>query len=318
MKTIPAILFCILSMNLCHGQKRYIDLIEPGYTTRWDIEQAIGKGDYLKGEIMMPSQEQDFGMTGVFHSNGLDYHYTGITFVCDQDSELISAVRFQKPFKGAFRKNDTLVLGVTKLGEAFPDIDTFQMNTTGASNYWEFNYGQYAFYLLKPEKDRHKAHYSLTTPFKEMLAYYKDKPITYAVVRFDLPQHYDSLISNDLWYKKPMYAPMGERHENCYKMGWPTNISCFLIPFYGLLGGSKSEHIKEGRWKEYYPSHRLRYEGEYNDGKEVGVFKHYDENGKIIRTENHQSFSWKWGWIITSLVAILISLGCIIYRRTLR
>jgi antitoxin component YwqK of YwqJK toxin-antitoxin module len=34
---------------------------------------------------------------------------------------------------------------------------------------------------------------------------------------------------------------------------------------------------RHGKWKGYYESKRLRYEGEFRNGKEIGTFKYYDD-----------------------------------------
>jgi len=45
---------------------------------------------------------------------------------------------------------------------------------------------------------------------------------------------------------------------------------------------------RTGVWKKYYPNKRIRYTGQFKDGKEVGVFKFYDitttKNPVIIKT----------------------------------
>ncbi|WP_296637350.1 toxin-antitoxin system YwqK family antitoxin [Polaribacter sp.] len=33
---------------------------------------------------------------------------------------------------------------------------------------------------------------------------------------------------------------------------------------------------RTGVWKKYYPNKRIRYKGQFKDGKEIGVFKYYD------------------------------------------
>lgn len=45
---------------------------------------------------------------------------------------------------------------------------------------------------------------------------------------------------------------------------------------------------RTGVWKKFYKNQKIRYEGEFKNGKEIGVFKFYDENGSqfpsIIKT----------------------------------
>jgi antitoxin component YwqK of YwqJK toxin-antitoxin module len=43
---------------------------------------------------------------------------------------------------------------------------------------------------------------------------------------------------------------------------------------------------RHGEWKSYYENSKLREEGNYENGLEKGIFKYYDENEKINRTEH--------------------------------
>ena len=62
-------------------------------------------------------------------------------------------------------------------------------------------------------------------------------------------------------------------------------LSCFLFSDY--VNGQKINKFdknkkRTGVWKKYYPNKRIRYEGKFKNGKEVGVFKFYD-----ITTSKH-------------------------------
>lgn len=50
---------------------------------------------------------------------------------------------------------------------------------------------------------------------------------------------------------------------------------------------------RTGLWKKYYPNKKIRYQGQFKDGKEVGVFKFYDitdsTNPTTIRTYSKTS-----------------------------
>ena len=39
--------------------------------------------------------------------------------------------------------------------------------------------------------------------------------------------------------------------------------------------------LRQGQWEAHYANGQLRYEGQFVDGKEIGVFKHYYENGNL-------------------------------------
>ena len=294
----PSLLF-IFFIPFGSGQmifnKSFINKIDWGYTTRWDIEQLLGKGEYLEKKITGPNQEAH-PSPGLVRSNGLQYANSGITFTCADDGELVNGLEFRKSFKGLFGTVNEIEVGKTKLGDAFPSIDTFNnFTTTTASSYWSFRFNGFSFYLLKPVEDQYKEGYFNVPPFKNKLAYYKSQPIsiiTYDCNDYDkfMIQHTDK--DDGLDYIKLIYAPKNESHLNAYSMGWPKNIPWILIPLYASTGGGKSEVIRQGYWKEYSPRHVLIYEGAYKNGKKTGKFIYYDENGKIARVEKFHTNFW--------------------------
>lgn len=61
------------------------------------------------------------------------------------------------------------------------------------------------------------------------------------------------------------------------------SVSVFLIVFFtaDFAFGQKINQFDEnnqrtGIWKKYYPNQKIRYEGAFKNGKEIGVFKFYD------------------------------------------
>ena len=158
MKTLKIIILFILTINFSYGQlsidKNLLDKIEFGYTTRWDIEQLLGKGKYLTNKIINPDNEEDINKPGYQSSNGLEYSKLGLLFVCANDGELITEVRFIKPYKGILDFSDTIEVGKTKLFKIFPQINNFKVSTSITSNYWSFPNGKYMYYIRKSEKDK--------------------------------------------------------------------------------------------------------------------------------------------------------------------
>ncbi len=158
MKTLKTITLLFLTINLAYGQvsidRNFPDKIEFGYTTRWDIEQLLGKGKYLTNEITNPDNEQDLGKQGYGSSNGLAYLRSGLYFVCSDDGELITEIHFEKPYRGTLNFNDTIEVGKTKLGYVFPEINSFKVSTSSAGNYWSFANDKYIFYVRKSEEDK--------------------------------------------------------------------------------------------------------------------------------------------------------------------
>lgn len=290
MKTLKILVLFILTTNLSFGQvsinQVFIDKIEYGYTTRWDIEKLLGKGVYLTNKIIEPNNEQDLGKQGYGSSNGLAYLKAGLIFVCSEDGELISGIRFQKQYKGLLDFNNSIEVGKTKLGKLFPELKSLKVSTTEASNYWLFTKGKYIFYIKKSKEDKKDYYFSSyqKNSFKDNLDYYNNQPISIATINIENKNNYFEgyeIIKKDLHYIKPMYKPKNENHLNCFRYGWPDNLPSLLIPFYAMTGGSKSKKIKEGYWKEYSPRHTILYEGTFKNNKKIGLFKYYDINGKL-------------------------------------
>lgn len=78
-------------------------------------------------------------------------------------------------------------------------------------------------------------------------------------------------------------------------------INCQMYDEGVLLGeGILNERgLKEGPWKEYYPTGELRAEGEYWEGLRIGVWKFYHRNGQLEQKGKYLKFEkptgqWKW------------------------
>ncbi len=50
---------------------------------------------------------------------------------------------------------------------------------------------------------------------------------------------------------------------------------------------------RTGVWKKYYPNKRIRYQGQFKDGKEIGIFKFYDitTSGFPVITKKYSEFN---------------------------
>lgn len=58
-----------------------------------------------------------------------------------------------------------------------------------------------------------------------------------------------------------------------------------VLIFSGLLTAQNltdENGLKQGVWSKDYPWGSPRYEGAFKDGKETGLFKFYDQNGKVV------------------------------------
>lgn len=319
MTRLPIILTIIFFSNFSFGQteikRDIIDKIEIGYTTRWDIRQLFGKGELIDSKFLNPDNEQDQGKQGWFHANGLGYKDKGIAFVCADDGELISSIYLTPPFVLILNAQQIIDIGKTPLGVAFPGIDTMKVNTTGSSNYWSFSIDNFIFFVAKPIEHRNKGHYSQVPSFKDNIEYYKSQPIsvvTYDLYDYELFKQEFEESENKLYCSRPLYAPKDVTHSNCFDMGWPDKIPTLMRPFYALTGGQKSERIKQGYWKEYGSNHKLIYEGKFKDNKEVGLFKYYDIEGNLERTQTFSESKLNWIYIFA------LGLGASILLVTIR
>lgn len=57
----------------------------------------------------------------------------------------------------------------------------------------------------------------------------------------------------------------------------------FLIQIHSqeLVNQYNEKGEREGVWKKYYPNKRIRYQGQFKDGKEIGTFKFYSINTSV-------------------------------------
>lgn len=317
------ILTIVLGLFIINNSFGQIDIdrdilvkIKIGYSTRWDIEQLFGKGELIDNHFLNPDNEQDKEKAGWVHSNGIQYKDKGIAFVCAYDGEIISSIYLTSPFNFLLNLKDTILLGETILGNAFESIDTLNVTTTGASNYWSFTIDKYRLFVAKPIDHRNKEHYSQVPNFKDNIEYYKNQPI--AIVTLDLydyeqfKQEFQES-ENKSYCSRPLYAPNSEKHKNCFDMGYSDKIPTLMRPLYALTGGQKSERVKQGYWKEYGSNHKLIYEGAFKDNKEFGLFKYYDKDGKLERTATFSESKSYWTYLL--IIGLVASLTTLIIRR---
>ena len=50
--------------------------------------------------------------------------------------------------------------------------------------------------------------------------------------------------------------------------------------------GNFVDGIREGKATTYHENGKIKYEGFYKNGKECGIWKFYDEDGKLIKEIN--------------------------------
>jgi hypothetical protein len=86
-----------------------------------------------------------------------------------------------------------------------------------------------------------------------------------------------------------------------------------LYPFYSIIyieGGWP--RLKAGFWRVYRPNHLLEYEGNYEKGQRIGLFRFYDEKGRLLKTVNYGPYiNYE---LFVALIVIPIIAG-LFYRR---
>ncbi len=112
--------------------------------------------------------------------------------------------------------------------------------------------------------------------------------------------------------RNDFHANGKKKSSGTYKNGQPDGVTRFYNEE-GKVNGSKiykegiliSEGIydergfNQGKWKEYYLTGELRSEGEYLDGKKVGEWVYYHQNGKVEQRGRYDKTGkatgdWKW------------------------
>lgn len=68
-----------------------------------------------------------------------------------------------------------------------------------------------------------------------------------------------------------------------FKNGDMKNIKAFYEN--GILKFEQNLKDRKGRYKGYYPNGQLEAEGEVFQGDEIGLWKYYDEEGNLLKTE---------------------------------
>lgn len=63
----------------------------------------------------------------------------------------------------------------------------------------------------------------------------------------------------------------------------------FALSFASAQNKVDADGLKQGVWKKTYPWGAIRYEGAFQDDKEIGVFRFYDQNGKILSERKYET-----------------------------
>ncbi|WP_229720525.1 toxin-antitoxin system YwqK family antitoxin [Winogradskyella helgolandensis] len=250
-----------------------INGIEFGYSTLLDVKEKYAS-EILSDTITYKCPHTDECGTTYSKVNSLYIKESGIVFQANYDNgELIEQVRLYLPFKGKINNITQIELGKTTVKDIYTSYPNSKLTSTNRKKYWIIKNDNISFLVTR-----------LTTD--------NDYPIEHTEIENRLirvillnPSRNRMDIDFENNCRVPLFAPKEEQHQNCYVEKHKGGI------YYINIGGQSSyKNVKNGYWKEYYPNHIIKEEGNYKKGKKIGEFKYYDKNGTLIRTKKHRRF----------------------------
>ncbi len=273
------IFFFIIPL-LCFSQEHMIvtgkslDRFQFGYSTLSDVREQY-KSEIITDTITPNCPHTDKCGKSIYGElNSLFIKKLGMVFQANyQTGELIHKVLLYAPFKGKIDTSKNIALGKTTVKEIYKQYPKSRLTSTNGKKYWIIKNDNISFLVTRLASD-------------------KNYPIEFTAIENRLIK---AIILNpirDLMNvdfedscRIPLFAPKTEIHRNCY-------VSKRKIGFYTINFGGVSNYksVKNGYWKEFYPNHIIKEEGNYKKGKKIGEFKYYDKNGILIKTKKHSRF----------------------------
>jgi hypothetical protein len=242
------IIFLIYLTSITYGQisisPRCFDEIKLGKDTKYDIEELWFYN------LFQYTKSNDHG-TNFYVSDSLHCNFL-------VNNEIIDAVSLNQGFNGIFNESINVKIGKSTFNDFIPLLNTDSLDITPIYDKLRIINGCYKLYL-KNNDSINKSQY--------LIQDLENLVITRIVLSdFCLPQ------TNGC---RPLYAPDSVLHCNNTKLKFHFTLSPF----------ARQKDIPIGHWKTYYPNHQLKEEGKYNEkGRKIGIWKHYDFNGKLIKT----------------------------------
>ena len=264
-------LICFSQQDLIKTGKS-INGIEYGYSTLTDV-----RNEYIS-EIVTDTLTKDCYHTDkCYGKNRLKSIYLknrGILFQADYETEeLVNKVLLYSPFNGVIENKTKVELGKTTVKDVYRNYPNSTLTSTNVKEYWIIKNENISFLVKRLATDN-------------------DYPIEYTEIENRLidviilrPIRKLMEIDFEDSCRIPLFAPKSETHRNCFIRKHKGGI--YYISWSDV---SNYKSVKNGYWKEYYPNHIIKEEGNYKKGKKLGEFKYYDKNGELIKTKKHRRF----------------------------
>lgn len=290
-KTLNFILFLI--STLCFGQNHeiksegYFDKIELGYSTVFDVKLLYENLELIELKTLdCPYTDDCSSFYG--YNKSIKVPEKGIVFQTDSKTgEIINKIFFYESFKGVLNDSLNIELGNTTVKQVYHVFPKSKLTSTNRKKYWIIENDNFSFLVNRLESDNEYPIKPNEIYNREIKSFILNKKESYETDNCSIP----------------VFAPKIEEHENCLIRKHKGGIS------YISWGGEPTyELVKNGFWKEYYPNHIIKEQGNYIDGVKVGVFEYFNKNGELTETKNHfagyfELHKWK---IIIGILMILI------------
>tara|TARA_R110001592_G_scaffold334469_1_gene618829 strand:+ start:1567 stop:2493 length:927 start_codon:yes stop_codon:yes gene_type:complete len=278
----------------CFGQNHSIEIgenfdkIEFGYSTLSDVRSEYQNFELNETKTLNCPHTDDCDSSYGFNTS-IEIPSNGIIFQTDYKTEqLIKKIFLYKPFKGELNNLLKIDLDSTTVKEVFEKFPNLKLTSTNRKKYWIIKNENITFLVNRFDNDNE---YPI-----EPTEIYNRK--IHSIILTEKRKPYES---NDC--KKPLFAPKTESHKNCLVKQHKGGI------YYISWGDEPThEYVKNGFWKEFYPNHKIKEQGNYIKGVKVGTFEYFTQNGKFTYTKNHfggyfKLHKWK---IIFGVIFIII------------
>ncbi len=243
-------------------KKVTIDSICPCQTTLTDLkDKNLVSFDYKELDSSLCPVNADGNAKETAYKIPAD---SSIVLQTSEDNEMVEKIHLKKGFEGLLPNGVSIKLKDLTVKDVEKLYPTFDYRTTNCSSYWRYTNDTISFYI---KIDRSIKKYPLDEKF------YADKPIDEIEIALWCFHVYAPSQSGNIVYEKPLFAPLANRHLNCYASVERDDFSSKLAQIIPGAGHTSFNVVKLGRWIEYSPDHKIIADEEY-DNKGNLITKH--------------------------------------------